>query len=325
MTLFSVYGVQVNLDDCDAVFSPIIIEWLREDFAAFSACPSYATHSVISIQIVKPGSSYPQCLASHRVGPLMRTKMARVYGFKRRVCIFPENHKLHLKRRGTRWDLLLMGSNKELTYEILYIAILSLIGEALERQGFVRLHGCSFNIGEKNISIAAPSGWGKSELCLRLLETAVGVKIFSDEILLFNPERELCPFPIRIATKVKGTAGADLISSRTGHDRIFQRRFFEHKQLNKVPEEAVAKPQKINKILWAGHCGIFGFFVFNLLGLGLPQMREYRLRSDNICEIFKSGYNRACFLGRLVVYKGVKIADRNQFGRFKELEAISRI
>jgi hypothetical protein len=86
-----------------------------------------------------------------------------------------------------------------LAYEVCQSAVLSYLGEALDRRGIHRVHGLGLSFSGDGALLLAASGTGKSFLTLDLLN-APGPSLLSDDVP-FVRNGELLEFPHRIAIR----------------------------------------------------------------------------------------------------------------------------
>ncbi len=84
--------------------------------------------------------------------------------------------------------------DENLLREIVYLLVLSLLGQHCDRVGRLRIHALALSHGDRVFLFMMPSGSGKSTLAFGLLE-AGGVGYLSDDDPLFDPACGILPFP----------------------------------------------------------------------------------------------------------------------------------
>jgi hypothetical protein len=165
-------------------------------------------------------------------------------------------------------------------------------GELLENLGYRRLHAAAFlkKNGMAEV-IVAPSGAGKSTLVAQLISR--GEKVFSDEIVLIKGDTVFA-FPLPVASESIQT-----VSTRS-------RKFLgSSKPLLPIALKSVAAPSKVECIFFVTNSPRlvrpFEWVLVVTLGLGLPQMKEYLVRSDSFFALPRVAVRRIAFaLGNLI-------------------------
>lgn len=83
-------------------------------------------------------------------------------------------------------------------YEIAFLAIHSLLGQALDRKGLCRVHALGISLPNLNAVIMLPSKGGKSTLLRDVLENP-DIKIISDDMPLIDLAGQVHAFPSKIS------------------------------------------------------------------------------------------------------------------------------
>lgn len=266
---FDFYGVTVGIRIFDESFSSVLKN-LDEDFSFFSRTQVRSTTFEIEVRSTLELSELQKKQWSKKF-PLFTTKMNTAFGLTKRVIKYDDNHWCDLSSPNR---ILIFGADEDLTYEIAYIALMSKVGECLEKKGWLRMHALGLETKQGATIIPLPCGGGKSVLAYQAIQQ--NIPIYSDEIILTNGEK-IYPFPVRIALKKEAAEKLNVTNRR-----LFKRAHFDQKVLVPIPNELIAKPSSIYRI-YSGHKGGKLSLIFILaLGLGLPQMREFLIRSDNL-------------------------------------------
>ena len=93
----------------------------------------------------------------------------------------------------------LYSRDKNILFELGYLAVHSLIGEKLESKGLIRLHAMALETANYQLLIMLPSRGGKSTLLTSLLEKYPNWKIISDDMPLISLSGEVYSFPSKIS------------------------------------------------------------------------------------------------------------------------------
>lgn len=285
----SFHGIGVQLVAADASAGQLLGR-LREDFAYFETRPGQPAPIRLELSCAESSAAIPI-----PTGPrVFSTRMCEVYGAGGRiggprVCIYDQSTAVALTSSAATRLFTIVGADPELVYEVAYVAILSSVGEALDLKGFHRVHALGVEYDGNAGIVILPPGGGKSAMAALLLQHTRSIRIFSDEIPLVRDGR-LHPFPLRIAL-APAVARALRIEKPS---RLFKRRIFPEKLLYGIDPDRVANSMPISFAI-AGRLGngdqprispangmrIFGALASQLVvGLGVPQMAEFMLRSD---------------------------------------------
>jgi hypothetical protein len=179
---------------------------------------------------------------------------------------------------------------EERLHELGYLAILSRVGEALDRRGLHRVHALGFEFGGQGGLLLLPSGGGKSTLALELLAASSRLGILSDDSPFIDADGLLRAMPLRWAflpttdlSAVPGGFIRPFSRRRFGPKRVVDVGYFRQRVRDRVPLRWLlvgrrdgAGP-KIEPLSFAA--GLGALFVNLVVGHGLAQMAEYRLRT----------------------------------------------
>lgn len=186
------------------------------------------------------------------------------------------------RERGEVWS-----TDPSLLHELVYLLLLSRMGELHDRRGIHRAHALGLRCHGQGVLCFLPSGGGKTTLGLAALGLP-GVELLSDDTPLVTRSGELLAFPTRI-----GTGHLPDGVSPT-HVRSFARRKHGTKWLLDADPYDIARHASPSVIL-LGHRQLRGdpaiapaskgaaaseLFRSVVVGYGLPQVVEYFLRWD---------------------------------------------
>lgn len=167
---------------------------------------------------------------------------------------------------------------------------LSAVGELLEYKGLLRLHACGFEDGNNAFVFPGDSGFGKSTLAKDIL-LKTDLKIISDEMVLTDGYR-FFSFPLRISLK-------EFFESETYSVNKWSRNRFAPKWQVQIPDQRISKKAHSGKIYLSSEMSRLDFFIRVVSGYGLPQMKEYFIRRDNILKLTKVFFQRLYFFYKL--------------------------
>lgn len=333
MTQFVFHGVNISFVAHDDL-SESVLKLLVEDFRYFQGHSSKSA----PLEFHLYNSPAPPTLRGVK---FFKTRMCSVFGFGfRRICdygdgtIVDSENWSHDRRR-----LNIYSSNEHELYEIAYVALLSVVGEALDHRAFHRVHALALSNSRSATMLLLPSGGGKSTLAATLLTSQLS--LLSDESPLLK-DGIVYPFPNHIA--VAPDLAKDLgpiISQMTVGTRLFKRKRFPSKFVFSVPLHKVSEARPLEAVLigkrWKGPSSIKKIsFIKSLapllrsivVGEGLAQMSEFMLRGNNIANILRIAFSRLTeavrIMRRVQCYEFLIGSDRNEAARtlleFAQLE-----
>ena len=204
-------------------------------------------------------------------------------------------------------DVKISAPSIEVAARRIYLLALSLLGEDLERKGFMRIHAASFAHDLGATAVLAPSGTGKSTLAAQILRGS-SLNLYSDEITLLK-NGTLYPFPCRMALKPPQ------------EERI------------SIPQNRIAVPTVLHKIYLATRVSEKCFTIQTLttrraasliaqltIGWHLPQLLEVALRRDSFFFLCQMLVRRLATALKLVILRktGVLQLATNPPGEARE-------
>jgi len=276
---FNFYGVKTKLSSDDQ----LLIENIKRDFSYFSA-PINKT----DIKFVV----YNEEIPCDKIPPLKASL------YKDNAICYDDTNMRYIDYHGKALAIYDFSNNvgeiysqdNNFLHELTYLAILSKVGEELDKKGIHRIHALGISINNKAVLIIFPMGGGKTTLGLELLKYD-GIKLLSDEIPLITRKREVLPFPIRIGVSKDRTSSLDIphkylrnfIRSKYGSKVLIDIEYFKDKiSRSNMPaviligERISSNDCRIEKI--SKFRTLKPFIVNGVFGLGLPQLIEYFLR-----------------------------------------------
>ncbi|HRY28454.1 MAG TPA: hypothetical protein P5079_00290 [Elusimicrobiota bacterium] len=293
------YGVRAAIES----EAESILEEFRRDFQWFRADPEKSMpHVRLGLSATLPPSAVPQKKNSRRF--VHHDPEAVVdYDFSEEEggVFCAEPHRLH---------------------ELGYLLLLSRVGEMLDRRGLHRVHGLALEWGGKCALMLLPMGGGKTTFALEALRS-FPVRLVSEDTPLVDEQGRLWPFPLRVG--ICGDRNIDGIPESM--QRVFRRKEYGPKMLVDID-------------YWKGRIAVGGPFVPSaifvgqrgwaapgekllrrvaawraapalisslLVGVGVPQGREYLLRWDVRATggLLKNAFSRTRTMMRLLACRRV--------------------
>lgn len=211
--------------------------------------------------------------------------------------------------------------DRDLAHEIVFLTILSLVGEHLDAIGLHRVHALGLEVGGQGVLVLLPMAGGKTTLTLNLLR-AYGIKLLSEDSPLISGSGEIFPFPLRLGVRVGGEpAWVPTKYQRTvkrmefGPKTLIDIEYFKDRIAGPCPAGAIllgerwlAGPSSVRPV--ARRQAITEFIKNSVVGLGLYQGVEFLLERSAWEILGKAGLA----LSRLRT--SLKIIGRSQVYRF---------
>jgi len=203
-------------------------------------------------------------------------------------------------------------------HELVYVLLLSKIGELMEEIGFHRIHALGFSYQEKGVLFIAPLGGGKTTLALSLLKS-FPIRLLSDDTPLLDSQCNLHPFPLRIGVRANERIP---LPNDNPSVRYFKRRRFGEKvlididffkeKIKKNPvrlccvfigEIANSRKEKCS-IRETNRLMLLHALINNLLlGLGTAQVKEYFIKRSfsDFCKKINIVCKRFCLCLKIIL------------------------
>jgi hypothetical protein len=270
------------------------LELLAEDFAAFPR--GLGVGELIHFDLLSPrlDSRFPG-------PPVLKTGACRAYGWaSQRSCVYSDGTVLTSSRTVGQEHFTISGDHAAGIRETAWEAILSALGEALDRKHFHRIHALGLEWKGKAGLVILPSGGGKSTLGALLARTPYAPRLLSEETPLIRSGR-VYPFPLRLGLSV-----ATAVRHLGEAGRPFPRRLYPTKLLYPLPSTRIAPPSRAAFVLIGGarrHAqaraipigpfrAFWGIFWSMAIGVGVAQMREHLVRIDNLSRLATIFFSR---------------------------------
>ena len=186
---FNFYGLAIEVQSASAS----LVEEIRRDFAYFRA-PTGGEPVHIHVHFAPPPYARLPALPAAFFTPrnvCFRDKQATYIDyFGQGLAVFD--------RRAKRCTV--YGTDEDLVHEIVYLFMLSTIGQYLDSQGIHRVHALGVSYRRHGVLLLLPSGGGKSTMALSLLREPECL-LLSEDMPLIDRRGALLPFPLRLGVR----------------------------------------------------------------------------------------------------------------------------
>ncbi len=306
---FDFYGIKVRVDSLEEELRTKI----KKDFSYFLSSESEAALKISVFQETPPYQKIPSLPGSlYKPDSISYDdRNIRYVDYQGEALTIYD----YQKEEGK-----IYSENKDLLHELVYLLLLSRVGERLDRKGIHRIHALGISFQGKAVLCLLPQGAGKTILGLELLKYP-GIELLSDDTPLFTVSGKILPFPLRIGIK-KGNR----VDIPEQYLYNFNRRQYGSKVLIDIAyfKDKISTPA-IPFLILVGECEFsnnpriekiakfnvfFPLFRDAVFGLGLPQMLEYFLRTGikDITDKFRIILSR--------ISASIKILSKSQSYRF---------
>jgi len=186
---FNVYGLAIELRSASAS----LVEEVRRDFAYFRA-PLGEQPVRIEVHCVPPPYEelppVPASFFTPRNACFRNKQVSYIDYFGQGLAVFKRQEK----------HCVVYGTDPDLVHEIVYLFILSTVGQYLDSQGIHRVHALGVSYRQQGILLLLPSGGGKSTMALTLLHEP-GFFLLSEDTPLIDRHGRILPFPLRLGVR----------------------------------------------------------------------------------------------------------------------------
>lgn len=214
-----------------------IFNRLSRDFSNFSPGDPNQASIIVELLLEIPKSNKP--------GLAFQISNASVYGWgPRRQIEYAEDEILLCHDLEIR-TLLVGARNPDRLYELAYLAILSSLGESLEKKGFIRVHSLSGSYQGQGFLLHFNSGLGKSTMAY-LMAQDPSFQLLGDEMTLLKNNR-LHSFPLRLAFSEKSV---QFLGLAWNESQVFRRKDFSPKLLLPIPENKILPSAPLTYFLY---------------------------------------------------------------------------
>jgi hypothetical protein len=275
-TTLEIYGLNIEVQGA----SRKVHADLRHDFHYFRARWPQRPSCVFRIEL-KNENERPAGWV-----PLFRTKRSMIFlgrAGEQRIRFFDRawvRYQFEAKQAQIFCD------DPTIAYEVLYLALLSYVGESLDYRGIHRIHGLGMVLNDEGALLMAPGGTGKSTLAEKLLR-ARAIELLSDDTPLVSEGAVMYAFPQRIALKERPSSSTKEVRSfsrvQYGEKFVWGSRGFEQSVCSQAPvhwlllaSRAGKSEAKLESISRWGM--IWPVTKWLVVGYETPQVWEFFLR-----------------------------------------------
>jgi hypothetical protein len=281
-TYIDVFGVVVSVTCSDVTLT----EWLHFDFRQYLAqkVNSNADYQFTTLIGLDQFSQMPPMNEAFRSSRFIcyERKQTRLVDYLGKAFIVYDR---------SEETLLVIGETREITYERLYLAILSRLGERLDSKGMHRIHALAVSYKDRANIFLIPQGGGKSTLGAHLLSKSDGIKLMSDDTPFVDHSGTIYPFLFRMGVGVDEAAmiGAGKDSCRPNSSSHSRKILIDMTQLPDQIEKRSLPCRNIFVGCWttspephleraSNLVSLKTLFRDCVIGLGTPQVAELTLQ-----------------------------------------------
>jgi hypothetical protein len=192
---FEFYGCGVEVSSPEAS----LVDEVRRDFLYFR-CPGAECRLRVEMLLEPPPygelPSVPAAFLTPRNVCFRQGQTMYVDYFGRALAVF--------ERVAGR--CVVYSTDYDLIHEVVYLFILSTVGQALDRAGLHRVHALGVSYRDRATLLLLPSGGGKSTMALELLREP-GFQLLGEDTPLVDRRGRILPFPLRLGVCAGSTTG----------------------------------------------------------------------------------------------------------------------
>lgn len=274
-----------------------LLQKLRDEFHFFIIDGTPEPHTVINLSLETP----PELPSMVAVKLLEHASVYRL-GTRQYVDYFGE--------ALTIWDsadkkIDIYSLNETRLFELAFLAVHSMLGQELDRDGMCRLHAVAISINNVNAIVMLPSKGGKSTLLKNFLDNPE-VKIISDDMPLCDHQGRIHSFPSKMSLNERPETGP--LASLNWQE--FIRHHYPPKftaSLSQMKDRLNPHPENNLNLLVVGYRLSSGQSILSevpkwkmimpmmehmIMGFGLPQILEMFL-NFNLTDFIKLPYHAA--------------------------------
>jgi hypothetical protein len=200
---FQFYGCGVEVSSRDSM----LVDEVRRDFFYFRAD---AVHPKLQIEMRFAPPPYSELPA-----------VPAAFLTPRNVC-FRDGQTMYIDYFGRglaifdrlKGRCLVYGTDRDLVHEVVYLFILSTVGQYLDRAGLHRVHALGVSYRDRATLLLLPSGGGKSTMALELLRQP-GFRLLGEDTPLLDRRGRVLPFPLRLGVRSDAKTGVPARHLRT--------------------------------------------------------------------------------------------------------------
>lgn len=270
----NIYDIHVQLTADDGLFA-WAMDQLKQDFDFFIVNTNESAEISISFNNITLPAHRTQLLS--KAIPVFKTRMCQAYqAGSVRICKYDEDCVVFGFPRQVAE---IYSSSPTQSYQAAYYYILSTVGEILDSKGIHRMHAVALQSERDTICLPLDSGQGKTTRALKELYDGQQ-HILGDEIVLTDG-KNIFPFPIRMAVRAEVY---ELWKLRVSHVQPVDRGDAGIKYMLDIPALRRGQGTAVFTIQVSGR---ISFFLKFIVGWGVPQMREYMIRPQNVFLLMK--------------------------------------
>lgn len=186
---FNFYGLAIEVRSA----STVLVEEVRRDFAYFRASPGREPVQIQAHFAPPPYEGLPAIPAAFftpRNVCFRDKQVTYIDYFGQGLAVFDRREK----------RCVVYGTDQDLVHEIVYLFILSTVGQYLDSRGIHRVHALGVSYRQHGVLLLLPSGGGKSTMALSLLREPEFM-LLSEDTPLIDRRGNMLPFPLRLGVR----------------------------------------------------------------------------------------------------------------------------
>jgi hypothetical protein len=192
---FDFYGLKIEVSSTSAE----VVEEVRRDFAYFSV-PSAQGRVRVEVHVSPPPYAELPPLAASFI-------TARNVCFRSKTLTYIDYFGGGLAVFDRRENsCTVYGTDQDRLHEIIYLFILSTVGQYLDSRRLHRVHALGVSYRNRGILLLLPSGGGKSTMALELIRRP-GVLLLGEDTPLIDRRGHILPFPLRLGVRPEEKTG----------------------------------------------------------------------------------------------------------------------
>jgi hypothetical protein len=305
---FNFYGLTIEVSSS----SSDLVEEVRRDFAYFRMLAGEG-HVQVDMRLVPPPYAELPPLSAAFITPrnlcFRNEKVTYIDYFGRGLAVFNREEE----------QCIVYGTDHDLLHEIVFLFILSTVGEYLDSRRIHRIHALGVSYNNQGILLLLPSGGGKSTMALELLSHP-GFLLLGEDTPLIDRRGYILPFPLRLGVRPEQDTGIPSQYLRTMRRMEFDAKTlidieYFHDRLGKEVEPSLIlvgerNLGEVSEIIPISRYQAFNALVkYMIVGLGVYQGIEFLLERG-LWELLGKGgvaasrfYNSLRLLARAPAYR----------------------
>ncbi len=306
---FDFYGLTIEVSSSSAE----LVEEVLRDFAYFHT-PRGEGKVQVEMRLAPPPYAGLPPLSASLITPrnvcFQNKKITYIDYFGQGLAVFNREEK----------HCIVYGTDNDLLHEIVFLFILSTVGQYLDSRGIHRIHALGVSYNNRGILLLLPSGGGKSTMALELLSHP-GFLLLGEDTPLIDRHGHILPFPLRLGVRPEQDTGIPSQYLRTMRRMEFDPKtlidieYFRDRLGKEVEPGIILVGERnlgeVSEIIpLSRHSALNALVKYMIVGLGVYQGMEFLLERG-LWELLGKGGVAASRL-----YNSIGLLARAPFYRF---------